>query len=138
MVIDSSFFVVDTVSDSSIVMTRSASSTQASLENTMPNKGSLQDAVQGKGVHIDSDNHICWDEDADQHPRNWNFGTKTYTAALICWLEMYMTAISSSGVSLVTATDKSLLTMFQTATADSAREEYGVSRTMAYFAFVTM
>ncbi|KAL5589394.1 hypothetical protein FOVSG1_011261 [Fusarium oxysporum f. sp. vasinfectum] len=88
----------------------------------MPNKGSLQDAVQGKGVHIDSDNHICWDEDADQHPRNWNFGTKTYTAALICWLEMYMTAISSSG----------------TATADSAREEYGVSRTMAYFAFVTI
>ncbi|KAF4443039.1 multidrug resistant [Fusarium acutatum] len=88
----------------------------------MTNKGSLEDAVQGQGVHVDSDNRICWDEDANQHPRNWNFGTKTYTAALICWLEMYMTAISSSG----------------TATADSAREEYGVSRTMAYFVFVTM
>ncbi|KAF4494995.1 multidrug resistant [Fusarium agapanthi] len=88
----------------------------------MTNKSSLEDAVQGKGVHLDGDNRICWDEDADQHPRNWNFGTKTYTAALICWLEMYMTAISSSG----------------TATADSAREEYGVSRTMAYFVFVTI
>ncbi|KAG5753334.1 hypothetical protein H9Q70_004003 [Fusarium xylarioides] len=88
----------------------------------MANKGSLEDAVQGKGVHVDSDNRICWDEDADQHPRNWNFGTKAYTAALICWLEMYMTAISSSG----------------TATANAAREEYGVSRTMAYFVFVTI
>lgn len=104
----------------------------------MRNKASLEDAVAGKGVHVDSDNRISWDEDADQHPRNWNFGTKTYTAALICWLEMYMTAISSSGVSLVTATDISVLMMFQTATADSAREEYGVSRTMAYFVFVTM
>ncbi|KAI1046548.1 hypothetical protein LB505_013360 [Fusarium chuoi] len=63
----------------------------------MRNKASLEDAVAGKGVHVDSDNRISWDEDADQHPRNWNFGTKTYTAALICWLEMYMTAISSSG-----------------------------------------
>ncbi|KAG5767263.1 hypothetical protein H9Q72_004713 [Fusarium xylarioides] len=88
----------------------------------MANKGSLEDAVQGKGVHVDSDNRICWDEDADQHPRNWNFGTKAYTAALICWLEMYMTAIGSSG----------------TATANAAREEYGVSRTMAYFVFVTI
>ncbi|KAM0233070.1 hypothetical protein ACHAP5_010537 [Fusarium lateritium] len=85
-------------------------------------KGALEDAVKGKGVHIDNDNHIWWDDDAEQHPRNWKVGTKTYTAALICWLEMYMTAISSSG----------------TATADSAREEYGLSRTLAYFAFVTM
>ncbi|KAI1013620.1 hypothetical protein LB503_010667 [Fusarium chuoi] len=104
----------------------------------MTNKGSIEDAVQGKGVHVDGDNRICWDVDADQHLRNWNFGTKTYTAALICWLEMYMTAISSSGVGLVTTTDVTLLMMFQTATADSAREEYGVSRTMAYFVFVTM
>jgi hypothetical protein len=104
----------------------------------MANKGSIEDAVQGKGVHIDSDKRICWDEDADQHPRNWKSGTKAYTVALICWLEMYMTAISSSGVSLLTATDISLLTVFQTATADAAREEYGVSRTMAYFVFVTM
>lgn len=68
----------------------------------MTKKGSLEDALQGKGVHVDSENRIWWDEDAEQHPRNWKAGTKTYTAALICWLEMYMTAISSSGVSLVT------------------------------------
>ncbi|KAF4964075.1 hypothetical protein FSARC_7977 [Fusarium sarcochroum] len=88
----------------------------------MTDNGSLEDAVKEKGVHVDSDNRICWDQDAEEHPHNWNFGTKIYTAALICWLEMYMTAISSSG----------------TATADSARDEYGVSRTLAYFAFVTM
>ncbi|KAJ4253774.1 hypothetical protein NW762_010168 [Fusarium torreyae] len=110
------------MSDRSSVMAHSLSSAQTSSENTMVNNGSLENAMQGKGVHVDKDNHICWDEDAEQHPRNWNLGTKTYTAALICWLEMYMTAISSSG----------------TATADSAREEYVVSRTLAYFAFVTM
>ncbi|KAM0227966.1 hypothetical protein ACHAPO_011092 [Fusarium lateritium] len=88
----------------------------------MATSGPLEKAVEGKGVHIDSDNRICWDEDAEQHPRNWRSGTKTYTAALICWLEMYMTAISSSG----------------TATANSAREEYGMSRTLAYFAFVSI
>jgi hypothetical protein len=104
----------------------------------MTNKGSLEDAVQGKGVHVDSDKRIWWDEDAEQHPRNWKLGTKTYTVALICWLDMYMTAMSSSGVGLVTPTDIYSLTMFQTATADSAREEYGLSRTLAYFAFVTM
>ncbi|CAJ0548484.1 Ff.00g020970.m01.CDS01 [Fusarium sp. VM40] len=88
----------------------------------MTKKDSLEDVLKGKGVHIDSENRIWWDEDAEQHPRNWKAGTKTYTAALICWLEMYMTAISSSG----------------TATADSAREEYNLSRTLAYFAFVTI
>ncbi|KAH8178650.1 major facilitator superfamily protein [Sarocladium implicatum] len=105
-------------------MAHSPASTPTSSESssTSTKRGTLQNAVQGKGVHFDSDNRICWDKDAEQHPRNWKFGTKTYTAALICWLEMYMTAISSSG----------------TATADSAREEYGVSRTLAYFAFVTI
>ncbi|KAG8665243.1 hypothetical protein FPOAC2_14496 [Fusarium poae] len=63
----------------------------------MATSGPLEKAVEGKGVHIDSDNRICWDEDAEQHPRNWKSATKIYTAALICWLEMYMTAISSSG-----------------------------------------
>ncbi|KAJ4138419.1 hypothetical protein NW768_002250 [Fusarium equiseti] len=103
-------------------MASSLSSAQASSENTPKNKGSLEDAVQGKGVHVDGNNRICWDDDGEQHPRNWKSGTKTYTAALICWLEMYMTAISSSGA----------------ATGDAAREEYGLSRTMAYFAFLTM
>ncbi|KAK6697140.1 hypothetical protein SNK05_013582 [Fusarium graminearum] len=88
----------------------------------MASSGPLEKAAKGKGVHVDSDSRICWDEDAEQHPRNWKSGTKTFTSALICWLEMYMTAISSSG----------------TATANSAREEYGMSRTLAYFAFVSI
>jgi hypothetical protein len=50
----------------------------------MATSGPLEKAVKGKGVHIDSDNRICWDEDAEKHPRNWNSATKTYTAALIC------------------------------------------------------
>lgn len=82
-------------------MAHSPSSKPTSSEGPTPTKGALEDAVQGKGVHVNSDNRISWDEDAEQHPRNWNFATKTYTAGLICWLEMYMTAISSSGVSIL-------------------------------------
>jgi len=95
---------------------------QSSLQSTMTASSALADATRGRGVHVDRNNRICWDEDAKRHPRNWGFGAKAYTAALISWLEMYMTAISSSG----------------TATADAAREEYGISRTMSYFAFMTM
>lgn len=104
----------------------------------MVSSGPLEKAAKGKGVHVDSDSRICWDEDAEQHPRNWKSGTKTFTSALICWLEMYMTAISSSGVSSFALTDTHLLIMSQTATANSAREEYGMSRTLAYFSFVSM
>jgi len=92
-------------------MASSLSSAHASSEGTQKSKGSLEDAVQGKGVHVDNDNRICWDDDAEQHPRNWKSGTKTYTAALICWLEMYMTAISSSGVSVITPSEIYLLTV---------------------------
>lgn len=97
------FFPTETASDWLTAIPLSISSSPISPESTMTNDSALNDAVRGKGVHIDSEKHICWDEDAEQHPRNWKSRTKAYTTVLICWLEMYMTAISSSGVSLVTA-----------------------------------
>ncbi|EME38868.1 hypothetical protein DOTSEDRAFT_160582 [Dothistroma septosporum NZE10] len=73
------------------------------------------------GVHLEG-NEVHWNDDASDHPRNWRPSTKYYSAIVISWLELYMTGISSAGVSA----------------ADTAREEYHMSRTLAYFAFVSI
>ncbi|KAF2212826.1 hypothetical protein CERZMDRAFT_40669 [Cercospora zeae-maydis SCOH1-5] len=73
------------------------------------------------GVHVKG-KEICWKKDAADHPRNWNTATKWYTTLVICWLELYMTGISSAG----------------TGAADTAREEFHMSRTLAYFAFASV
>ena len=64
------------------------------------------DAVARHGVHLNG-NEVCWNEDAADHPRNWKPFTKYYTTVVICWLECYMTGISSAGVS--TSTTLSIL-----------------------------
>ncbi|PPJ58096.1 hypothetical protein CBER1_05310 [Cercospora berteroae] len=79
------------------------------------------DVLAKHGVHL-KDNEIRWNKDAEGHPRNWKPFTKWYTTIVICWLELYMTGISSAG----------------TGAADIAREEFHMSRTLAYFAFVTV
>lgn len=82
----------------------------------------LDDQLNHYGVHIKDEKTVCWNESNKEHPRNWGPWSKHYTAVLICWLELFMTGISSSG----------------TAAAESAHTEYGISRTLAYFAFVTI
>lgn len=56
------------------------------------------DTLAHHGVHLDG-NEVRWNDDATDHPRNWNPFTKYYTTIVICWLELYMTGISSAGVS---------------------------------------
>lgn len=81
-----------------------------------------KDQLDKYGVHIKDNNKVCWNDNAADHPRNWKPWSKYYSAVIIAWLELYMTGISSSG----------------TAAAESARKEYGMSRTLAYFAFVSL
>lgn len=60
------------------------------------------DIFEQHGVHLDGDDdnqRVCWNSDAPDHPRNWSPSMKTYTTTIICWLELYMTGISSAGVS---------------------------------------
>ncbi|GAB7355515.1 hypothetical protein MBLNU459_g6001t2 [Dothideomycetes sp. NU459] len=82
----------------------------------------LDEQLKQHDLHTDDGRIVCWNESNKDHPRNWDFWDKAYTAILISWLELFMTGISSSG----------------TAAAESARTEYGISRTLAYFAFVTI
>lgn len=60
------------------------------------------DIFEQHGVHLDGDDddrRVCWNSDAPDHPRNWSPSMKMYTTTIICWLELYMTGISSAGVS---------------------------------------
>lgn len=60
------------------------------------------DIFEQYGVHLDGDDdnqRVCWNSDAPDHPRNWSPSMKAYTTTIICWLELYMTGISSAGVS---------------------------------------
>lgn len=65
---------------------------------------SSNDALLRHGVHLDG-NEVRWNEDAADHPRNWKSFTKIYTTVVISWLELYMTGISSAGVSQLTSSD---------------------------------
>lgn len=58
---------------------------------------SLNETLQEHGVHVEG-NRICWNKNARDHPRNWSPKTKYWTTIVICWLELYMTGISSAGV----------------------------------------
>jgi len=61
------------------------------------------DIFEQYGVHLDGDDddqRVCWNSDAPDHPRNWSPSMKAYTTTIICWLELYMTGISSAGVSV--------------------------------------
>jgi len=51
------------------------------------------------GLHLE-DGEVCWDDDNEDHPRNWSAFAKCYNNAIIFWLEFFMTFISTSGVSL--------------------------------------
>lgn len=82
----------------------------------------LDQICKERDVHIEHDKYVCWNKDAEQHPRNWGRFAKFYTTAVVIWLEFFMTAISSAG----------------TAAAESAREEHHMSKTLAYFAFITL
>lgn len=101
-----------------------SSETLAGRDSTPQSKDreSSTDQFEKYGVHIEDDNKVRWNDGARDHPRNWSPWSKYYSAAIISWLELYMTGISTSG----------------TAAANAAREEYGMSRTLAYFAFVSL
>lgn len=60
----------------------------------------LNELLKKENLHVEdeNENEVCWDESNKDHPRNWGFWSKFYTAVVISWLELFMTGISSSGV----------------------------------------
>jgi len=82
-----------------------------------------QEKLNELGIDLQDDGEtIEWAESNSRHPRNWSFLVKCYNVALISWLEMLQTAISTAG----------------TTASDEAVKEYNISKTLGYFAFVTL
>ncbi|KAJ5132529.1 hypothetical protein N7448_006687 [Penicillium atrosanguineum] len=65
---------------------------------------------------------VRWLRDNPRHPRNWPTNRKIYDTALICLLDLVITASSTAGA----------------AAASQARHEYKVGHTFATFCFVTL
>ena len=61
---------------------------------------SRNNSFEEHGVTLTKQGLVNWTSDSKEHPRNWGVWPKTYTAAVVIWLEAYMTAISSAGVSI--------------------------------------
>lgn len=95
------------------------------MSQSSNDKGSSKDVdeqLEKCGLHLGKDDKVEWNEDNEDHPRNWSLFWKSYSNAMIWWLEFFMTFISTAG----------------TSAASSAMPEYGVSLAMSYFAFVSM
>lgn len=88
--------------DSSSSSPTSSAEKLSDKNNNNNNHQHNNDILEQYGVHLDGDDdnqRVCWNSDAPDHPRNWSPSMKAYTTTIICWLELYMTGISSAGVS---------------------------------------
>lgn len=94
------------------------------MSQSSDDRGSKErdEKLEQYGLHMGDDDRVEWNEDNPDHPRNWSVFWKIYNNALIYWLEFFMTFISTAGTSAAT----------------SSMTEYGVSRTLSLFAFVSM
>ena len=68
----------------------------------------VKEKLDELGLIRTEDGYVDWDPTNARHPRNWNAWAKCYNVALISWLEMYQTALSTSGVSLFDARSMSV------------------------------
>lgn len=73
-----------------------------SLNSPSPSgtRQSTDNLLEQHGCHLEDGNTVCWNDDSKDHPRNWGPVAKCYTTIIICWVELYMTGISSAGVSV--------------------------------------
>ncbi|KMQ45668.1 MFS multidrug transporter [Trichophyton rubrum] len=86
-------------------------------------ENNLQALLEEHGLEYTPDGeHIRWLASNPKHPRNWSMLRKIYDSGLIIILDLFTTAVSTAG----------------SAAADHARHEYGLSRTLAVFLFVSV
>lgn len=58
----------------------------------------IRSELNSHGLQLGSDGFVEWKLDAKRHPRNWNVKRKTFDVGLICFFELWMSVLSSSGV----------------------------------------
>jgi hypothetical protein len=62
---------------------------------------SRNNSFEKHGVTLTNQGFVTWTNNSKDHPRNWGVWSKSYTVVVVIWLEAYMTAISSAGVSRI-------------------------------------
>ncbi|KAL4888306.1 major facilitator superfamily domain-containing protein [Aspergillus ambiguus] len=86
-------------------------------------KATLDPSLEQLGLQVASDGfHVQWAKGNRRHPRNWNRSRKLYDTFLIIFLELFTTAISTSG----------------STTATDALHEFDIPRELAIFIFVSL
>ncbi|KAE8146064.1 subtilisin-like protein [Aspergillus avenaceus] len=86
-------------------------------------KGILEQHLRQYGLQVAPGGfYIHWARDNERHPRNWSILRKTYDTSLIIFLELFTTAISSSG----------------STAANDAREEFNMPKELSIFVFVSV
>ncbi|KAL4958424.1 MFS multidrug transporter [Aspergillus filifer] len=83
----------------------------------------LQLSLAQHGLRVASDGyHIQWAVGNKRHPRNWTIGRKVHDIALLIFLEFFTTAVSTAG----------------STAANAAAPEFGLSKELSIFVFVTI
>ncbi|EAU35701.1 conserved hypothetical protein [Aspergillus terreus NIH2624] len=86
-------------------------------------KSALDPALEQLGLQVAADGfHIQWAKGNRRHPRNWRQSRKIYDTCLIIFLELFTTAISTSGSNA----------------ANDALNEFDIQRELAIFIFVSL
>ena len=65
---------------------------------TNEKRPNLTTELNSHGLQFGRDDFVEWKPDEKQHPRNWNLSKKAFNVGLVWCFEIWMTAISSSGV----------------------------------------
>ncbi|KAL4909128.1 hypothetical protein BDW74DRAFT_174340 [Aspergillus multicolor] len=83
----------------------------------------LQTVLHEHGLELTPDGeYVRWATSNQNHPRNWSAVRKVYDSSLIIFLDLFTTAISTAG----------------SPAADHSHQEYGISRVLAIFIFVSL
>jgi hypothetical protein len=57
------------------------------------------ESLASLGLKRESNGLISWRADSKDHPRNWSTARKTFDTTVIIFLELFVTVVSTSGVS---------------------------------------
>ncbi|KAI5357728.1 putative major facilitator superfamily, MFS transporter superfamily [Septoria linicola] len=74
------------------------------------------------GLVMGTNGEVDWNMDGQAHPRKWPLLRRSYDTAVLCFMEFFMTLVSSAGSTI----------------APTAATDFGVSRTLAVFCLTTL
>ncbi|OBT84330.1 hypothetical protein VE02_07271 [Pseudogymnoascus sp. 03VT05] len=68
----------------------------------------LEETLKKFGLRLESDGCLNWQMDASAHPRNWSVSRRAFDTSVLLALDLYTTAISTSGPSMAQAAMKEM------------------------------